>query len=678
MKKFFKFFFFSLLVSNLSILNLSSAATAADPSETQRATVVHGRQELYSLEYAEGLGEELTDFQHRKRSGLLGLSSSEDYRTNFEEIERTLGRQKATKVLSTRIFAYQLMLQEKLFQILKIIIPTYEKIEKTLEKQNELYQNISGQQLTVSSSDGMLTLYTIREFDQLYQLAKTPKEICDCMALNPDEISEIKQLLIEREFSPSAAKLIELYDSTNSFKSKVATALATEIYLKKLERDKVHNDSISILCTYKKNHPFKKEYLQCNWPENINLRRAQISLVGLLSSYFLQTDSEKSLSELVQERKQKVHVNIEELKQICTQYDHDREHLNKLYIQAIKKINQPRPYFLPKIPFTDETCEYETPLDLANYHLLKEQVYEAGKPFPSSLDDINVYNYKSASFVQQEPSIEQATDSAEATTTKSPRHKRRRGKKRRSPRHSPSHATAVDSAPQGAAAAACSPESFEAIAEIQPSVPTEPETQAPQASISHDAVAEVVGDVEDGNIIDLPYCTIIKDETNNAQITLYKVAHKDIELFVYNQHKRVSRWFEDPNRIFEEDVEYIDSKERIRPWIKTSHAFTRLVDVHLFLLGIQTPWVSRSRVDQVDTCINIPGEITTSDQKRHIGIFSYAFFTTHTGENVCYHRHFSTWPKNRLLKEKLEQGYWNVEFPCLPDSSRAAEAAAMS
>ena len=152
---------------------------------------------------------------------------------------------------------------------------------------------------------------------------------------------------------------------------------------------------------------------------------------------------------------------------------------------------------------------------------------------------------------------------------------------------------------------------------------------------------------------------------------MYKLETAPIESFEYSELPRVTRWFDNPSSIFEEDKNYIDVNPKAKNWLITSHAFSRQIDSMIFNLGIQTPWHSRSHIGRTDLCLNIPGEITTASGQRNIGIFSYAFFQKSNGMLTCYHRHFSKWPKNELLKQKLKQGYWNVEFPPLTPAQRS-------
>ncbi len=106
------------------------------------------------------------------------------------------------------------------------------------------------------------------------------------------------------------------------------------------------------------------------------------------------------------------------------------------------------------------------------------------------------------------------------------------------------------------------------------------------------------------------------------------------------------------------------SKERSRIF----HTFAQAVDAYVFSHGIKSTWRNEKR-NKDDIQYSIPGEITIDGQTTR-GIFTYCF-----DENgICYHRFLAKKERKDAMREYMQKGFWNADFPPLSASKEKEKA----
>ncbi len=154
----------------------------------------------------------------------------------------------------------------------------------------------------------------------------------------------------------------------------------------------------------------------------------------------------------------------------------------------------------------------------------------------------------------------------------------------------------------------------------------------------------------------------IKDEKNKAVIKLFKVASPQHGFIKPRYTQWVKAWFDNPQEALEQQGynNPTGNKYKYRRNASTIHGFTQLVDHYLPICSTQSTIASQQTRDKKDTLITIPGSIKKNNEKEVLGLFTY-IIDSKNGD--WYHRNFVPRTNNQLLKDYMQQGYYNVEFP---------------
>jgi hypothetical protein len=131
----------------------------------------------------------------------------------------------------------------------------------------------------------------------------------------------------------------------------------------------------------------------------------------------------------------------------------------------------------------------------------------------------------------------------------------------------------------------------------------------------------------------------------------------------------VLNWFTSPKESFD-DNNYIYLDHQNYNYIVLIHSLPFMLDSIAEKEGIKTDWKDKQN-NKLTINISIVCNVEFNG-KNEIGIYSLAY-DQKTRE--IYHRCFMTKPANEILKEYLEKGKWEINFPKLENAKLILETA---
>ena len=544
--------------------------------------------------------------------------------------------QGAPKRFQNRCLAYSLFLQEKIFRSIEGYIKHVEGANNATDERNAMFVAVQQQPFRREVVDSRITLFSC--FPDMKDLADTPEEVAGVISLDGSELNAIEQWFRNPK-SAGQETLDALECSTNAFLRKVKELIVVSGKIQSESECFHYFHSCIKFC-------FFAFFKSMGAHGIVPLDNAPLSGVWSVRSKCIDIFGKNFFFEAT------ILSAIEKLKIELRDYQEKREGLNELYQKLLKDINRKNAYRLSPKKKDWSFDEVETEEKIAEF------ILGFGQTFPLFLDDVTIDIDP-----RMHVSATSSDGAAMAATEEISSPRRRRGRKRRGRGHVSRVARTVSSE----AVEPSSPESSESVESV---------LDAPAAEESQSPVERIIARFRERG--QDPYIRI-SDEANRAEIVLYNVNRARPERFVYTEHQRVGQWFENPEEAWQnfankKRIRGESVSERIDPWSKVIHTFTRLVDGQIFNLGIETSWESESRPGQTDKRISIPGEITIAGGRRHFGVFTFTFYEGR--ENwICYHRCFTTRERSVFLNEMINLGHCVVDdyYHLEPDSDSDLE-----
>ena len=538
------------------------------------------------------------------------------------KIVRAKEFKKIPRSFKDRSLAYSFLMQEKLMQTLRKLIPATRRIIEIREARNAMMG--TPEKTAEAHHDGCS--YKVMFFKDFGDIANSPEEVSGCMDLSLEEKSVVEYLF--NNPCLASEEIIDFFrGSGNPFLFKTALLLS---FTKEIFRQTVIvRDCLQKIVFCVAAEGDESLYGAYDWC------REEFQGYRFLSCWNDCRHGATLIADtnFVTDPK---HIRaVEIFERALEEYATIREEINRLYSRAVENINCSRVFILPRKSLDGLVTE-EKNLDLASFILGYNQ------PFPPSLDAVSV---DFDAVVAGEGAVDgavadsSAEDEARVVAIRELLEQERRKKaaeakkeKDRERKKARRRAKAREKVLAGAAAVG-----------VEPAAAREK----------------------------LPFIVISDDraDENIDHIILYRTERRSIGQFLYTENEHVQKWFESPEESFEHYRRRILVKSRGSRVIPDSyyqygcvmHRFSREVEANMWDFGVASGWSPNPGVVEPLPQIVVPGELHKRDGERLFGMFAFTFEILPEGTKRCFHRCFHKMPKINFLKGKAERIYWQVE-----------------